>query len=111
MGNSEIDPLQQGINHSILNQRLLRNIGEEAIISMAKIIKDVADQLNIPEAIVVSKIRSLKGQKFTNLKDVERLIYNVLLKNENTWNYFDDFNKERQKIIKKEKPNQVFMPS
>jgi len=111
MGNNEIDVVQRGINHSILNQRFLRNIGEEAITSMAKIVKDVADQLGIPEAVVVSKIRSLNGQNIASLKDAERLIYNVLLKNENTWNYVDDFNKERQKVLKKEKPNQVFFPS
>lgn len=111
MGNSEITPLQRGINHSILNQRFLRNIGEEAIVSMAKIIKDVADVLGISEAVVVQKIRSLKGQRFSNLEDLERIIYNALLKNENTWNYIEDFSKEKQKHLKKEKPNQIFISS
>ncbi len=111
MGNSNITPLQRGINHAQLNQHFLKNIGEEAIQSTAKIIEHIADQLQIPEHIIIQKIKSLKHKTFYNMDDITREVLNLMLKDENTLNYVEDFDKEKQKIIKKEKPNQIFISS
>lgn len=104
-----INPIQRGINHSRINQRFLQEISEESIQSAAKIVKNVADNLQIPEDVIIRKIKALNANVFSNMDDLTRVILNAILKDENTLNYVEDFDKGKKKIVKKEKTNQIFL--
>ncbi|KKM94545.1 hypothetical protein LCGC14_1197270 [marine sediment metagenome] len=106
---ANINPIQRGINHSRVNQRFLQEISEESIQSAAKIVQNVADNLQIPEDVIIRKIKALNANIFSNMDDLTRVILNSILKDENTLNYVEDFDKGKKKIVKKEKQNQIFL--
>lgn len=106
---ANINPIQRGINHSRVNQRFLQEISEESIQSAAKIVQNIADHLQIPENVIIRKIKALNANVFSNMDDLTREILNSMLKDENTLNYIEDFDKGKKKIVKKEKLNQIFL--
>ncbi len=89
--------IQRGLNHTLINQRVAKAVGLEAIKSSAKIIQNIADNLQIPEEVIIRKIKSLKHRTFFNMDSVTRAVLNSLLKVPDTHNYLEDYAKERDK--------------
>lgn len=102
--------IDRGINHSKINIEMMKSISEESIQSSAKVLQKVADELGIPEDVLVRKIRSLKGKvSLFDLDDATKKIFNSLLHVEDTWNYLEDMDKNRRKVIKAEYPNKFYI--